>query len=84
MVSGAIVYPLSYTQAKLLGILMEYAPRAIRREVLIAYIWETDFIGNGRILDRHIRDLRKKLAKNKIWKIETVRSLGYRLTRQIF
>lgn len=50
---------------------------ALRRSWLYERVWESEFTGETRTLDTHIRRLRKKLA----WEdqIKTVFRLGYRL-----
>ena len=51
---------------------------AYTREQLFEQVWETDFIGDSRTLDMHIRTLRQKLGEQGR-RIETVRNVGYRL-----
>ena len=45
------------------------------REQLILNIFNEDYIGNDRIIDAHIKNLRKKLPVNVI---DTVIGIGYR------
>ena len=48
------------------------------RDQLFARIWGSDFTGESRTVDMHIRTLRMKLGSYGKW-IETVRGVGYRL-----
>lgn len=45
------------------------------REILLAKLWGYDFFGDERVVDSHIKNLRKKLGVDYI---ETVRGVGYR------
>lgn len=48
------------------------------REALLASVWDTEFAGETRTVDMHIRTLRQKLGRFGAM-IETVRGVGYRL-----
>lgn len=48
------------------------------REALLSAVWDTEFTGETRTVDMHIRTLRQKLG-NYGAMIETVRGVGYRL-----
>lgn len=48
------------------------------RETLLSRIWDTEYIGETRTVDMHIRTLRQKLGRCGAM-IETVRGVGYRL-----
>jgi len=50
----------------------------LTRDVLLERVWETDFAGETRTVDVHVAELRKKLGDDGP-RIETVRSVGYRL-----
>ena len=51
---------------------------AFTREQLLSSVWKTDYLGETRTVDMHIRTLRQKLgAYGQL--IETVRNVGYRL-----
>lgn len=68
---------LSYKEFELLRLLLSKPGIAFAREQIFATVWDTDYIGDSRTLDMHIRTLRQKLGeygKN----IETVRNVGYR------
>lgn len=48
------------------------------REALLSSVWDTEFTGETRTVDMHIRTLRQKLGHYGAM-IETVRGVGYRL-----
>lgn len=48
------------------------------REALLSAVWDTEFTGETRTVDMHIRTLRQKLGDYGAM-IETVRGVGYRL-----
>jgi len=57
-----------------------YPGKTFSRDQLIEDIWGYDFDGNERTLDVHINRLRERFPENKnLFKIVTVRGLGYRL-----
>jgi DNA-binding response OmpR family regulator len=64
----------------LLQVLMENAGRVVARNDIIDRVWDTDWVGDTRTLDVHIRWLREKIEDNpsKPRYIQTVRGVGYR------
>ena len=57
-----------------------HAPgRVFTREMLLAKLWSCDFYGDERIVDSHIKNLRRKLGRNYI---DTVRGVGYRAAKE--
>jgi two-component system response regulator VicR len=64
----------------LLQALMAQAGQVIKRNDLIDRVWQTDWMGDTRTLDVHIRWLREKIEKDpsKPRYIHTVRGVGYR------
>ncbi len=76
-VDGKIVQ-LTYKEFELLCLFLTHPGVVCTREQLFAQVWKTDYIGETRTLDSHIRTLRQKIgAYGKM--IETVRNVGYRL-----
>ena len=53
--------------------------RVFTREMLLAKLWGYDFYGDERVVDSHIKNLRHKLKRDYI---ETVRGVGYRVTKE--
>ena len=64
----------------LLQALMTHSGKVITRNDLIDKVWQTDWVGDTRTLDVHIRWLREKIESNpgKPVYIQTVRGVGYR------
>ncbi len=69
---------LTLKEYNLLNMLLEAQGDVVTREKIIAAVWETDFEGESRTLDVHIRTLRQKLGETGN-AIETVRNVGYRI-----
>jgi DNA-binding response OmpR family regulator len=70
---------------KLLQLLMEKAGTTVRREDLMQHVWNTQFLGDTRTLDVHIRWLREKIEKDPSapTRLLTIRGQGYRLEELI-
>ena len=68
---------LTYKEFELLCIFLSHPGFVYTREQLFAKVWKTDYMGDSRTLDSHIRTLRQKLGDYGK-KIETVRNVGYR------
>ncbi|MEJ5185631.1 MAG: response regulator transcription factor [Candidatus Geothermincolales bacterium] len=74
---------LSPIEFRLLECMMEKPGKVLSRNYLINRVWEGDFYGTPKVLDVHIRKLRKKLEEDPSsprWVI-TVRGVGYRLEK---
>jgi two-component system OmpR family response regulator/two-component system alkaline phosphatase synthesis response regulator PhoP len=65
---------------KLLHLLMENAGEVLSRGRIMKDVWETEYLGDTRTLDVHIRWVREKLEDNpsRPRHIVTVRGVGYR------
>ena len=72
---------LTYKEYKLLHLFLSQPGLAFTREQLLVSVWDTDYIGESRTVDMHIRTLRQKLGEYGHI-IETVRNVGYRLEAQ--
>lgn len=69
---------LTQKEFEVLRILLENQGRVFTRQMLIKQIWdESDYV-EDRIVDSHIKNLRKKL---RVDYIETVRGVGYRIDK---
>ena len=71
--------PLTYKEYELLRLLLSHPGMAFTRDQLMAQVWGTDYCGETRTVDMHIRTLRKKLGDAGRY-ICTVRKVGYKLT----
>lgn len=69
---------LTYKEFELLKLFMKNPRKVFTRDVLFNEIWGSDFVGETRTVDMHIRTLRQKLGENGNM-IETVRNVGYRM-----
>jgi len=72
---------LTFKEFELLRLFMSNPGRAFTRDQLFAAVWESDYIGESRTVDMHIRTLRQKLGRYGRL-IETVRNVGYRDERR--
>ena len=77
MADGARV-ELTLKEFELLRLLLLHPGVAFTREKLMERVWGTDYLGETRTVDMHIRTLRQKLGACGEM-IETVRGVGYRL-----
>ena len=73
---------LTYKEFELLRLFMAHPGTAFTREQLMEQVWGTDYCGETRTVDMHIRTLRQKLGEYGEM-IETVRGVGYRLEAQV-
>lgn len=67
---------LTYKEYQLLKLLMTNAGIVTSRDQILERVWGTDFEGESRTLDMHIKTLRQKL-KEAGSMIKTVRNVGY-------
>ena len=67
----------------LLHLLMANAGRVLSRETLIDRVWGTDYVGDTKTLDVHIKRLRGKVEPDpaRPERISTIRGLGYKYER---
>jgi two-component system response regulator VanR len=71
---------LTLKEFNILKTLIEKYPQVITRESLLDSIWGYDYYGDTRIVDAHIKNLRKKI---KLQYIKTVKGIGYTLEKSI-
>lgn len=69
------IAPLEY---KMLVFFLENPNRVFSREQILIRFWGYDFEGTERVVDNHIKKLRK-IIENSSCKIKTVRKAGYRM-----
>ena len=70
---------LTFKEYELLKLLLTNAGIVVGRDTILEQVWGTDFEGESRTLDMHIKTLRKKLGDAGAY-IKTVRNVGYILT----
>ncbi len=71
---------LTFKECALLEILIRSNGEVLTRKKLMKEVWDTDYLGDTRTLDVHIRWLRKKVEDDpsRPVLIRTVRGVGYR------
>ncbi len=67
---------LTYKEYELLKLFMANPSIVIKRERILEKIWGTDFEGESRTIDMHIKNLRQKLKTAGKY-IKTIRNVGY-------
>lgn len=67
---------LTHREFEVLQLLLRNQGRVLTRQMLLNQLWDFDFLGDERVVDTHIKNLRKKLQLNYI---ETIRGVGYRV-----
>jgi two-component system response regulator RegX3 len=68
---------------EVLHLLLANAGRVLTREVLIDRVWGSDYVGDTKTLDVHIKRLRSKIEVDPSapTRIVTIRGLGYKYER---
>jgi two-component system response regulator RegX3 len=76
-----VVLPLK--EFEVLHLLLANAGRVLTREVLIDRVWGSDYVGDTKTLDVHIKRLRAKVEDDPTTpsRIVTIRGLGYKFQR---
>ena len=74
----AVKLPLK--EFELLALLLENAGRVLTRDVLIDRVWGSDYVGDTKTLDVHVKRLRSKVEVDPAdpQRIVTIRGLGYK------
>lgn len=67
---------LTYKEYELLRLLMSNPGIVMTREVIMRHVWGTEFEGESRTVDMHIKTLRQKLGEYGK-RIKTIRNVGY-------
>ena len=69
---------LTFKEFELLKLLMVNAGIVLHRDTIMSDVWGTDYEGESRTLDMHIKTLRQKLGETGNM-IKTVRNVGYKM-----
>lgn len=72
---------LTFKEHELLRTLMQNHDIVLSRERLMDLVWGTDFAGESRTIDMHIKSLRRKLGECGNM-IKTVRNVGYKVEEE--
>ena len=78
-IDGKII-DLTLKEFNILKSLIENYPQVVTREKLLDSIWGYDYFGDTRIVDEHIKNIRKKII---LPYIKTVKGIGYTLQKDI-
>ncbi len=79
--SGMETVELTYKEFELLKYLMRHQDQVMSRQQIMDAVWDTDFCGESRTVDMHVKTLRQKLGEQGNC-IKTVRNIGYKLEHQ--
>ena len=71
--------PLTYREYEILKIFLENQGKVFTRDNILNSIWSYDYYGDDKIVNTHIKNIRKKLGFDYI---ETVRGVGYRIVKE--
>lgn len=78
-IDGKII-DLTLKEFNILKSLIENYPQVVTRKKLLDSIWGYDYFGDTRIVDAHIKNIRKKII---LPYIKTVKGIGYTLQKDI-
>ena len=67
---------LTFKEYELLKLFITNPGIVIRRDIILERVWGTDFEGESRTIDMHIKNLRQKLKDSGKY-IKTIRNVGY-------
>lgn len=70
--------PLTQKEFELLREFLLNQGRVLTRAQLLDSVWGIDYFGEERIVDTHIKNIRRKMKENYI---ETIRGVGYRIAK---
>ena len=76
---NGISYELTQKEFEVLRELLLNRGRILTRQNLLNKLWKYDFYGDERVIDTHIKNLRKKLN---ITFIQTIRGVGYKIDKE--
>ena len=76
---GALSVSLTVREFDILKLLLENQGRVVSREKLLDSIWGYGYIGDEKIVNTHIKNIRKKLGVDYI---ESIRGAGYKIEKE--
>ncbi len=84
VIKNGVERHLTFKECALLRIFMNNGGEVVTRKRLMKEVWDTDYLGDTRTLDVHIRWLREKIEDNASEPalLRTVRAVGYRFEVQ--
>lgn len=81
MVNGQNVH-LTKKEFEVLELLMKNKGRILTRDYLLEEVWKYEFCGEGRVVDNHIKNIRRKLG-DVGKRIKTIISVGYKYEEEL-
>lgn len=72
-------FELTQREFEILRELLTHQGQVLTRQNLLEKLWKYDFYGDERVVDTHIKNLRKKLG---IDFIQTIRGVGYKIDKE--
>lgn len=70
---------LTYREFEILKLFLENQGKVFTRDNILNSIWNYDYFGDDKIVNTHIKNIRKKLGYDYI---ETIRGVGYRIVKE--
>lgn len=71
---------LTNKEFQVMALLLKNSGSVVTKERIFDVVWDTDYIGETRTLDMHIKSLRDKLkTENATIEIKTIRGIGYQV-----
>lgn len=67
---------LTATEMKIIQILYRHRGSVVSRDKILEEVWGFEYIGEDRLIDTHVKNIRKKLSADII---DTVKGIGYRM-----
>lgn len=71
---------LTLKEFNILAFMINSYPMVVSREMLIEKIWGYDYFGDTRVIDAHMKNIRKKIQNDYI---KTIKGVGYVLENQV-
>ena len=69
---------LTLKEFNILKLMLASYPKVVSREKLIEKIWGYEYFGDTRVIDAHMKNIRKKIKKDYI---KTIKGVGYVLEK---
>ncbi|MGE7094140.1 response regulator transcription factor [Lysinibacillus sp. NPDC048646] len=73
---NGIDIPLTTKEFEILQLLLQNKQKVLTREIIVEKVWGYDYSGETRMIDTHIKNIRKKLD---VPCIKTVKGIGYKI-----
>jgi DNA-binding response OmpR family regulator len=79
------IIPLTKKEIEIIYLMANHPNRIYSREILLDTLWGSDYFGDVRTVDTHIKRIRAKLqlnTNNYNWDIKTIWGVGYKFERK--